>query len=96
MQFQEMLSVARQFVHRPEHRHADSCVVIVLTHGGNDYINGVDGSKINTHDFWACFNSASAPLLAGKPKFFIMQSCRGGKTIFVNDLSVPVVELHEF
>lgn len=77
-----MLSVARQFIHRPEHLSADSCVVIVLTHGENDVLFGVDGTTVNTHQFWSCFNSKNAPSLAGKPKLFIMQSCRGGRSNF--------------
>lgn len=76
--FQEMLATARQFTKRPEHSKAHSCIVVVMTHGEYDQLIGVDGSTICTHEFTALFNSANAPLLAGKPKFFIIQACRGG------------------
>ncbi|KAI6179845.1 Caspase Recruitment and Peptidase C14 domain containing protein [Aphelenchoides besseyi] len=72
-----MLSVARQFVKRNEHRKAHSCVVIVQTHGEQDLLVGVDGDRICVHDFLSCFNSKAAPFLAGKPKLFFIQACRG-------------------
>jgi hypothetical protein len=74
-----MLDVSRRFVRRREHAVAHSCVIIVLTHGEYDELIGVDGGKIDTHNFLSCFNSSNAPLLAGKPKLFIIQACRGGE-----------------
>lgn len=74
-----MLSRARTFSKNPVHAEADSCVVIVLTHGEEDTLIGTDGNHINIHDFLDFFNSKNAPLLAGKPKIFIIQACRGSK-----------------
>uniref|UniRef100_A0A915EKU0 Uncharacterized protein n=1 Tax=Ditylenchus dipsaci TaxID=166011 RepID=A0A915EKU0_9BILA len=51
--------------------------MVVLTHGEYDYFTGVDGNKVNLHRFLSSMNSRNAPKLAGKPKIFIMQACRG-------------------
>ncbi|KAI6208716.1 Caspase Recruitment and Peptidase C14 domain containing protein [Aphelenchoides besseyi] len=88
-----MLSVARQFVKRNEHRKAHSCVVIVQTHGEQDLLVGVDGDRICVHDFLSCFNSKAAPFLAGKPKLFFIQACRGFQKDGGYHCPIPLDEL---
>lgn len=75
------MRVARGFANLKEHIKAHSCVVVVMTHGQYDELAGSDGNYISTHEFISCFNSESAPLLAGKPKLFIIQACRGGESL---------------
>lgn len=67
-----------EFATHPKHKQMHSCVVVVLTHGEYDFITGVDGKQINLHQFLACLNAKNAPNLAGKPKIFFLQACRGG------------------
>lgn len=67
-----------EFAAHRDHKRMHSCVVVVLTHGEYDFITGVDGKKINLHDFLACLNAKNSPDLAGKPKIFFLQACRGG------------------
>ena len=73
-----MLKAARNFATNSDHNRMDSCVVVVLTHGEYDQLLGVDGEPINQHIFLSCFNANNSPDLAGKPKIFIFQACRGG------------------
>lgn len=75
-----MLRAARSFANRAEHARADSCIVIVLSHGAYDALIGVDEEPLGLHSLLDCFNARNAPLLAGKPKLFFVQACRGGKT----------------
>jgi hypothetical protein len=63
-----------------DHRHFDSCVVVVLSHGEYEEIIGADDGRLSIHEFLSCLNARNAPLLAGKPKIFIIQACRGCKT----------------
>ncbi|KAI1728273.1 caspase domain-containing protein [Ditylenchus destructor] len=72
----DMFKAARKFANA-DHTRMDSCVVVVLTHGEYDHFLGVDGVSLNQHKFLSCFNASKAPTLAGKPKIFIFQACRG-------------------
>ena len=38
-----------------------------------------DGQSINMEYIYEFFNNRNCPLLRGKPKFFIVQSCRGDR-----------------
>lgn len=73
-----MLTRLAKFAAHSEHKHMHSCVVVILTHGEYDCITGVDGKQVNLHEFFACLNAKNAPNLAGKPKIFFLQACRGG------------------
>lgn len=82
-----MLNSIRDFAQHPEHALYDSCVVVVLTHGEYDYLTGVDGDKVYSHGFISALDAKNAPNLAGKPKIFIFQACRGGN-LFKSTLGI--------
>uniref|UniRef100_A0A914YLR6 Caspase family p20 domain-containing protein n=1 Tax=Panagrolaimus superbus TaxID=310955 RepID=A0A914YLR6_9BILA len=74
---QSMIRVAVRFSNHKDHKLYDSCAVVVLTHGKYDHLCGSDGALVNVHTFIQCFNATNAPLLKGKPNYFL-QACRGG------------------
>uniref|UniRef100_A0A8D8F140 Caspase-1 n=3 Tax=Culex pipiens TaxID=7175 RepID=A0A8D8F140_CULPI len=62
---------------RQDHSNADCLLVAILTHGD-------DGDSLCAHDgsyqfssVWTQFTEERCPSLAGKPKIFIVQACRG-------------------
>jgi len=73
-----------------------SLVVCILSHGkrtekGEDYVLGVDGGQVETDLLIKEFNNYNCEELAGKPKIFIIFSCRGEKSQMVlpNDPVLP-------
>ncbi|XP_076150884.1 caspase-6-like [Alosa pseudoharengus] len=61
-----------------DHTDSDCFVCIFLSHGENDHVFAYDG-KICIQDVTALFKGKKCPSLAGKPKIFILQACRGDK-----------------
>lgn len=59
-----------------DHRDADCFVGVILSHGEKDKIYGVDG-PIETNDIFQYFKGFACETLAGKPKIFFIQACRG-------------------
>ncbi|XP_015592707.1 caspase-9 isoform X2 [Cephus cinctus] len=65
--------------------HVDSSFVIISSHGSqctdtdfnNTLITGTDGDKISCDSIMEFFTASACPTLAGKPKVFIFQVCRG-------------------
>ncbi len=77
-----------------QRRDVDSCMIAILSHGwkGN-VIFGTDGcldhqncpkngTFITTDYLRQLFSSSSCCAMEGKPKLFIIQACRGGKSVF--------------
>ncbi|XP_055047261.2 caspase-6-like [Misgurnus anguillicaudatus] len=60
------------------HADADCLVCIFLSHGENGHIYAND-DKIDVEEITALFKGNKCPSLAGKPKIFILQACRGDK-----------------
>lgn len=59
---------------------ADCLVVIMMSHGDQNMIEGVDGDELHlVNDVYAQFNNDNCPALRGKPKLFFIQACRGDK-----------------
>ena len=58
-----------------------SCLMVfIMTHGSNNGIlAGRDSSETTVDKLAAVFNSEQCKELAGKPKIFIIQACRGGE-----------------
>jgi len=81
----QFLSVLRDFANNQEHRESDMMILAVLSHGRDGQIIASDGLVVETEDIYAKFNNSNCPLLQGKPKFFIVQACRGDDT----DVSFP-------
>ncbi|KAK7486094.1 hypothetical protein BaRGS_00022703 [Batillaria attramentaria] len=85
---QEMVNALQSFANQTELHRVDSCVVIVMSHGGKgDIIYGADGDIVNgvpqegtfmyTSEIQSYFTSSKCPAMRGKPKLFIVQACRG-------------------
>ncbi|XP_037514147.1 caspase-7-like [Rhipicephalus sanguineus] len=59
---------------------ADCLVVILMSHGKKDMIDGIDGEQVHlVDDVFTLFNNEKCPALQGKPKLFFIQACRGTK-----------------
>lgn len=56
---------------------ADMMILVVLSHGRDGHVIASDGSSIGTETIYEKFNNEHCPALQGKPKFFIIQACRG-------------------
>ena len=59
-------------------RTVDSLLVAILTHGSEEVVFGVDGVPVTMSDVFEPFTSERCPALHHKPKFFIINACRGG------------------
>lgn len=90
----ELTDRIEQFSRRDDLRKVDSCFVIITSHGdensegddteiqGVDYRSTYDSSDYRTvlcTDIMSYFSADACPHLAGKPKIFIFQLCRGNK-----------------
>ena len=63
-----------------DHSNSDCLFVAMLTHGWeNDKVWAQD-MPFSTKTFWTTFSSTDCPSLAGKPKIFLVQACRGEQT----------------
>ncbi|KAK9302737.1 hypothetical protein QLX08_005356 [Tetragonisca angustula] len=91
---QEMLNEIKEFSKHKDLRKVDSCFVIISSHGNisTQYeiteIEGVEKHNLDTIqsrktilcvDILSYFTAENCPHLAGKPKVFIFQLCRGTK-----------------
>ena len=78
LKYNEMLDAAEEFASK-DHSNYDAFIMIVMSHGGDcDTILGVRGKhKITVKSLMAEFKIDRCPSLAGKPKIFIVQACRG-------------------
>ncbi|KAH7713073.1 cell death protein CED-3 [Aphelenchoides avenae] len=74
----EMLTAAEEFVKDERHNNCHSCIVVVLTHGDRGTLTGTDCKPLKIEKFVGAFHGDKAPLLAGMPKLFFFQACRGG------------------
>lgn len=59
-----------------DHSDADCFACVFLSHGGKNEINGIDG-ELKLAALFELFKSSRCKTLAGKPKLFFVQSCRG-------------------
>lgn len=71
-----------------DHTQYDCCVLFFMSHGREGEIYGTDGEVIKIKDITARFTAKSCPTLAGKPKLFFVQACRGSKA----DVGYDVIE----
>lgn len=62
---------------RLDHTDNDCLLVVILSHGGRGVIYANDTSyKLDS--IWSLFTNKNCKSLAGKPRLFIVQACRGG------------------
>ena len=59
------------------------------SHGKDGVVYAADGQSINMEYIYEFFNNRNCPLLRGKPKFFIVQACRGDRPDQGVDTSEP-------
>ncbi|NWW46533.1 CASP6 protein, partial [Pedionomus torquatus] len=63
---------------KDDHSNADCFVCVFLSHGENDHIYAYD-AQIKIETMTDMFKGDKCQSLAGKPKIFIIQACRGDK-----------------
>ena len=61
-----------------DYKSYDCLMVAILTHGEEGKLYGSDDKLVSVQDLITLFNGNQCPLLAGKPKIFFLQACRGG------------------
>ncbi|XP_071534947.1 caspase-1-like isoform X2 [Panulirus ornatus] len=72
-------------VSQQDHTDSDGLVLVFMSHGGlhgktnKEFIWTYD-AKVDTIELWKNFNAEKCPSLAGKPKMFFIQACRGEET----------------
>lgn len=66
-----------EFCNNKMHEECDMAVVAILSHGKDGVVYSADGQSINMEYIYEFFNNKNCPMLQGKPKFFIVQACRG-------------------
>jgi len=71
--------VITEFCCNKMHKEADMTVVVILSHGKDGVVYASDGQSINMEYIYEFFNNRNCPNLMGKPKFFIVQACRGDR-----------------
>ena len=64
---------------KEDHSDADCLLVTVLTHGLNSHILQAYDKLYEVEELWLPFTADKCLSLAGKPKIFIIQACRGDK-----------------
>jgi len=82
LSYTDMIMEIQKFSARTDHEHVDMCVVAVMSHGRHGLVAAADGREIETEWVLRQFNNEGCPQLRGKPKFFILQSCRGDEADF--------------
>jgi len=66
-------------------------ILVILSHGQDGYIETTDGRKVNLEAIFEQFNNQYCPNLKGKPKFFIIQACRGDSIDKVSQLEQVII-----
>lgn len=60
----------------------DSLIVVLMSHGSDQFIVGTDNQKINVLDLVKLFNGDHCPAMINKPKLFLINACRGGEYVY--------------
>jgi len=68
-----------EFASSKLHKEANMAVVGILSHGKDGIVYAADGQSIDMEYIYEYFNNKNCPALQGKPKFFIVQACRGDR-----------------
>ena len=69
------------------HTHHDSFVVCILSHGEEGQIFGTDSKVVQLQSIVGQLTAESCRSLAGKPKLFFIQACRGTDTAVGTELA---------
>ncbi|VDL11723.1 unnamed protein product [Hymenolepis diminuta] len=73
----EMQSELAYVGRKTDHSAYDAFVAVIMTHGGLGELYGVNGDAFPVHRLTLDFTAEICPSLAGKPKLFFIQACRG-------------------
>jgi Caspase domain len=65
-----------RLAHRTDHANNDCLIICILSHGGVGYISAKD-VDYKLESIFTSFVDEKCPSLAGKPKLFFVQACRG-------------------
>ncbi|XP_074656845.1 uncharacterized protein LOC141910044 [Tubulanus polymorphus] len=77
----EMKSKMREAAADPIHRESDAFVCAILSHGEKgDKVMGKDCNTVRVEELIEPFKGNACEALAGKPKLFFIQACRGDGT----------------
>lgn len=71
-----LIKILKDFSKSSKHDEAQCCVVCLMSHGEEGYLTTKEGNRLLLDDIFTMFNNINCPLLAGKPKIFLIQSCR--------------------
>jgi caspase-like apoptosis-related cysteine protease len=71
---------------KEDHRNSDCILFVFMTHGYNGKLYAKD-THYNPDPLRLLFTSDKCPSLAGKPKIFIIQACRGNSPDFGTSLT---------
>ncbi|CAG0900781.1 unnamed protein product, partial [Darwinula stevensoni] len=63
-------------VAKENHQQCDCLIVCFLSHGEHGFLYAYD-TAFKPHHLWTPFTASQCPSLAGKPKMFFIQACRG-------------------
>ena len=69
--------VLQRLYNETDHTNADCILIAVLTHGEKDGILYANDYPYASKHLWEHFDDVSCRSLAGKPKIFVIQACRG-------------------
>jgi len=89
LQLAQFFKKITEFCCNKMHQEGDMAVVVILSHGKDGVVYAADGQSINMEYIYEFFNNRNCPLLRGKPKFFIVQACRGDRPDQGVDTSEP-------
>ena len=64
-----------------DHARFDSFVVCILSHGDDGHVFGTDSKSVELQAIVGKLNAETCVSLAGKPKVFFIQACRGGDRV---------------
>ena len=73
----QMTGSLRDFAQIDSHAKCDMAAIAILSHGTEGFMYGADNCAIDIEWVIQQLNNENCPNLRGKPKFFILQSCRG-------------------
>ncbi|XP_048590362.1 caspase-8 isoform X2 [Nematostella vectensis] len=73
-----------------DHSNFDAFACVIMSHGGEgDVLNCMDGRDVRLEDLMTEFKSLHCATLAGKPKMFFVQACRGSDKENLENISHP-------
>ncbi|XP_067857697.1 caspase-7-like [Heptranchias perlo] len=69
--------ILQEYARESRRTHGSCFISIISSHGEEGVIYGADSRPVKLRDIYSMFTSQTCPTLAGKPKIFFIQACRG-------------------